>query len=80
MSSSVENINKSGNLEDVPQFNTPICRMCCDDNTKDLIQPCACKGSMAYVHEKCLKIWIKAIQNKDCSVCQKEYDIIFDLE
>lgn len=35
------------------------CRIClCDDGSSELIKPCKCKGSLRYVHENCLKVWI----------------------
>lgn len=35
------------------------CRIClCDDGSSELIKPCQCKGSLRYVHENCLKVWI----------------------
>lgn len=38
-----------------------ICRIClCSENVlgfTELISPCACKGSMKYVHSYCLKSW-----------------------
>ena len=55
-----------------------ICRICYgeDDepNSNPLLQPCICKGSMKYIHLKCLKkcintrTCVKINSNKNCSV------------
>eukprot|EP00754_Rhynchopus_humris_P016175 Rhum_TRINITY_DN14497_c37_g1::Rhum_TRINITY_DN14497_c37_g1_i1::g.93289::m.93289 len=37
------------------------CRICRDpDDGAGLVSPCACSGSMRWVHEKCLATWLKA--------------------
>jgi hypothetical protein len=37
------------------------CRICYEtgENESQLLTPCACNGSIAYIHEHCLKTWIK---------------------
>lgn len=36
-----------------------ICRICIgEEETSRFINPCSCKGSLMYVHEECLKLWI----------------------
>lgn len=47
-----------------------------------LIRPCACKGSLLYVHEKCQEMWIKTyIRRSDkkpaCEVCGQQFRISF---
>jgi len=55
-----------------------ICRICyeTDENESILISPCACSGTMAYIHEDCLKKWIKikniSYDNYRCEQCLKE--------
>ena len=34
-----------------------ICRICLDDNGKELINPCKCNGTNKYVHLDCLNKW-----------------------
>ncbi|KAJ2964941.1 hypothetical protein NQZ79_g130 [Umbelopsis isabellina] len=66
-----------------------VCRICfCskDDDRADvyaprdvnpLIQPCLCKGSMAYVHIRCLQRW-RAERGKQafqCEICNYSYNI-----
>ncbi|XP_033121934.1 uncharacterized protein LOC117120947 [Anneissia japonica] len=42
-----------------------------------LIQPCNCKGDVAYVHHECLRRWlVETMENEDskkCKVCKEEY-------
>ena len=54
------------------------CRICLDnDNPDDIISPCLCSGSSAYVHRKCLNDWRSATIHgkgfKFCYLCQFEY-------
>ncbi len=40
------------------------CRYClCDENENTMINPCACEGSLKYVHEQCLAIWVRRNKN-----------------
>ncbi|CAF2612039.1 unnamed protein product [Rotaria sp. Silwood2] len=57
-----------------------LCRICFDnDDQKDLISPCLCRGGSAYVHRKCLDNWRSLNKHgrafKFCDVCQFEYVI-----
>lgn len=59
-----------------------ICRICLDSHvateTNPILQPCNCKGSIAYVHSSCLKRAL-LIMEKDyddgfcCEICGEEY-------
>lgn len=40
-----------------------------------LQHPCACKGSLSYVHEVCLIQWLLAKNIRKCELCHKEFDI-----
>ncbi|CAF0878804.1 unnamed protein product [Adineta steineri] len=56
------------------------CRICLDnDNPSNLISPCLCSGSQAYVHRKCLNDWRSKNANgqafKYCNICQFNYII-----
>lgn len=50
------------------------CRICLDEG--DLIQPCNCTGTTAYVHEECLIKWLTISDRRDCEICKFEYEII----
>ena len=55
-----------------------ICRICYETHETEslLISPCACSGTMAYIHDHCLKKWIKikniSYDNYRCEQCRKE--------
>lgn len=62
--------------------NSNFCRICFDSNySKDslLISPCDCSGNSKYIHESCLKKWVKAKfpnpENSFCEVCLKKFPI-----
>ncbi len=64
-------------IEAAPNFNA-CCRICLDaEPIQDLIQPCLCSGSMAYVHADCLHRWLEETTNPEnkinCSVCKFKY-------
>ncbi|KAK3584962.1 hypothetical protein CHS0354_009651 [Potamilus streckersoni] len=58
------------------------CRICHDDETSgSLITPCKCSGSIARVHQSCLKTWIKVKfppnetprGSPKCEVCHNKF-------
>ncbi|UJR10972.1 hypothetical protein I4U23_015157 [Adineta vaga] len=56
------------------------CRICLDtENTNDMISPCLCTGTLAYVHRNCLNHWRSGNANgkafKYCDLCQFKYII-----
>jgi len=56
----------------------PFCKICFETtNTIDnkLIHPCKCKGSIKFVHEKCILKWFQQSDNakKTCEICKYEY-------
>ncbi|CAK60908.1 unnamed protein product (macronuclear) [Paramecium tetraurelia] len=61
-----------------------FCRIClCDDGNSTLIRPCNCKGSLRFIHENCLKVWILEKQgieqvyknDIDCEVCHTKFQM-----
>lgn len=55
-----------------------ICRICRLRETKtreELISPCACKGTLAYIHQTCLEIWLKRSGTSYCELCRFNYTI-----
>ena len=44
------------------------CRFCYGEEAP-LIQPCNCKGSMAYVHGHCLGKWMETRPSLKCDIC-----------
>ena len=65
--------------KDINNENTKNCRICLGTKGK-LISPCTCKGTMKYIHKKCLENWIlyRLDNNKKsqiCEICNKKYII-----
>ncbi|KAJ8023126.1 E3 ubiquitin-protein ligase MARCH8 [Holothuria leucospilota] len=48
-----------------------ICRIChCEaEESRPLIEPCLCLGSLKYVHQECLQKWIKSSNTQNCELC-----------
>ena len=60
------------------QNNDRVCRICYD-NSEDisrLLSPCGCSGTMKFVHDHCLRQWIKVkkqqISQFKCELCEKK--------
>lgn len=56
------------------------CRICFGEEEREsLIAPCACRGSMQYVHADCLREWIAKTQNlenrRTCGQCKASYKV-----
>nr|CCD16302.1 unnamed protein product [Trypanosoma congolense IL3000] len=50
------------------------CRLC-HRSTGRLVSPCACDGSIKYVHSKCLAQWASHRQVLKCEVCGAAYSV-----
>ncbi|KAF2895059.1 hypothetical protein ILUMI_11116 [Ignelater luminosus] len=57
--------------------NSTVCRIC-HTNTpnENLISPCNCKGSLAYVHLSCLERWLNQSSRNYCELCMYHYNAI----
>lgn len=51
------------------------CRICMDLGEADarMCAPCACTGSVKYIHVTCLKEWIKEKRSVNCELCNHAY-------
>lgn len=54
-----------------------ICRICFSSESTEgnlLIQPCLCKGSVAYCHQTCLMQWVQSRQEAQptCELCKSK--------
>src|SRR5690348_3146302 len=53
------------------------CRICySNENTKSMLSPCNCKGSIGHVHLECLERWIvhtNGINTMKCEICLANY-------
>lgn len=73
----------------VPATSKRLCWVCfgtdLDDENEDVvwISPCQCRGTMKWVHEECLQIWIDEKQKRTssmrvlCSQCKTHYILSF---
>lgn len=54
---------------------TRDCRICLQtvEDDADVLRPCACTGSQAYVHKGCLEEWIRVRGLIKCDICKQEY-------
>lgn len=74
---------------------TTPCKICLLDGCEDdyLIAPCACKGSIRYVHLECLRTWIRGRLNLQenqrgsyfykqlpCELCKANYPSMVEIE
>ena len=50
------------------------CRICLEEG--DLIQPCNCSGTAAYVHKECLVKWLNTSGRTDCEICKYTYELL----
>nr|VDD48234.1 unnamed protein product [Brassica oleracea] len=48
-----------------------LCRICrSPEGPNDPLRyPCACRGSIKYVHQECLRLWLNRRGYKQCEVC-----------
>lgn len=50
-----------------------FCRICYTNG--NLEKFCDCKGSIEFMHRKCLLKWIKRSKSLNCELCKKKYNI-----
>ncbi|KAF8088162.1 hypothetical protein N665_0550s0021 [Sinapis alba] len=55
-----------------------LCRICrSPEGPEDPLRyPCACRGSIKYVHQACLRLWLKRSGYKQCEVCRRSYSFV----
>lgn len=50
------------------------CRICLtSDNQHDIVEPCACTGSVQYAHLECLRSWCMNNRSLKCEICGSVY-------
>ncbi|KAI3841136.1 hypothetical protein MKX03_007864 [Papaver bracteatum] len=64
-------------LEQEEEDEEQICRICHSpgDSKNPLKYPCACSGSIRFVHSKCLLRWMKQRITLKCEVCNHKYSV-----
>ncbi|OMJ87491.1 hypothetical protein SteCoe_10827 [Stentor coeruleus] len=76
-----DNNSHEDNIE--VQVQDPQCRICLEiNNIIDMISPCHCNGSLKYVHQHCLKLWLlksdkSEIDISSCEVCKTKFVMNF---
>ncbi|RNA37476.1 E3 ubiquitin- ligase MARCH6 [Brachionus plicatilis] len=68
--------NQSETNSDVNQENdVDICRVCRSEATidKPLFYPCVCTGSIKYIHQECLVLWLKYSKKEYCELCKHKF-------
>lgn len=55
----------------------PCCRICLEEsrNSKGLLHPCGCKGTVAGVHSTCLLTWMNSTGSDRCELCGMRYRV-----
>ncbi|KAF3534679.1 hypothetical protein DY000_02036772 [Brassica cretica] len=55
-----------------------LCRICrSPEGPNDPLRyPCACRGSIKYVHQECLRLWLNRRGYKQCEVCGRSYSFV----
>ena len=50
------------------------CRICRGGvEVGTLLHPCKCSGSIRYVHEECIKLWLQRTRTKTCELCHHPF-------
>ncbi|XKL68556.1 hypothetical protein PGB90_004047 [Kerria lacca] len=52
-----------------------ICRLSGYKTKEELVSPCACKGTLAYIHRTCLEKWLKRSGTTYCELCRFTYTV-----
>lgn len=70
----------SDQQSDLNELEEKFCRICKDDDSEiKLVEPCNCKGSIAYAHSACLQKWIESKAEESalkCEICKTPYRIV----
>ncbi|KAJ0644175.1 putative Zinc finger, RING-CH-type, Zinc finger, RING/FYVE/PHD-type [Helianthus annuus] len=74
-STSTDNNNLSSNRYDDEEEEEDVCRICRNPGDADnpLRYPCACSGSIKYVHQDCLLQWLNHSNARHCEVCKHPF-------
>ncbi|RZC66900.1 hypothetical protein C5167_010580 [Papaver somniferum] len=72
-----ENMKERVEEDDEEEQEEKICRICHSpgDSENPLQYPCACSGSMKFVHPKCLLQWMKQRVTFECEVCKHKFSV-----
>ncbi|KAG7540634.1 Zinc finger RING-CH-type [Arabidopsis thaliana x Arabidopsis arenosa] len=65
-------------VSDITNKAVDICRICQSPEEPDnpLRHPCACRGSLKYIHSDCLFLWLNRRKRNHCEICKHRYSIV----
>ena len=68
-------VNNCHSYASLTSMQLDACRIChCEaEPGAPLISPCACSGTLKYVHQSCLQQWIKSANTKSCELCKLDF-------
>ncbi|KAF7280973.1 E3 ubiquitin-protein ligase MARCHF2-like [Rhynchophorus ferrugineus] len=73
----LEKHDKQKSLAQVPSLTSPVCRICqASASSEQLISPCHCKGTLAYIHLSCLERWLNESSRNYCELCKFRFNAI----
>ena len=67
---------QNGSQASLASIPVDVCRIChceAEPGSAPLISPCACSGTLRYVHQSCLQQWIKSANTKSCELCKLNF-------
>lgn len=65
----------AADMEKDPLIKMAECRICQEeDPIHNLESPCACNGSLKFVHRRCVQRWCNEKGNTTCEICHKPYE------
>ncbi|KAH6920953.1 hypothetical protein HPB50_028061 [Hyalomma asiaticum] len=68
---SAESLNLSNSSD-----GAPTCRICFfGDEKQPLLDPCNCRGTIAFMHRDCLERWIQRTMDPQCQVCHFRFTV-----
>ncbi len=73
-SKKIERKDKESDESSVGCRTSVSCRICQQSSGK-LLQPCACKGSVGFIHNSCLNTWLDTKGEDVCELCETKYTI-----
>ncbi|KAI3864723.1 hypothetical protein MKW92_049349 [Papaver armeniacum] len=77
MERGLENMKERVEEDEKEEEEEKICRICHShgDSQNPFQYPCACSGSMKFVHPKCLLRWMAERISLQCEVCKHKYSV-----
>ncbi|XP_021696557.1 uncharacterized protein LOC5566290 isoform X1 [Aedes aegypti] len=78
-SSEGSNCSESADSDDIEEFNERrFCRICRLSDEELIENVCDCKGTMAQIHERCLRMWTIYKRSQTCEICHSKFRWTFE--